>query len=604
MSTINTETLKLYKNDKLYNGSRYQVYLTGRNMDTYLGTPDYQKTVTYKSIDEPIPINEPIKNCDEYTYGSITNDGKTYYFFVDYITTDAYKQTVIYYTIDWWTTNWFNINCTTAHILRQNKSKPGYIEQPFTPLYTVTDEEQITDDYVFMATYIPSSERGTSYISTIVLDGNDYNSQIIDAGNWYSKLDIPGADIKDCFAVPFFTIEDFIKENNTHEIYLIDGETTLENIKKKFIREFSGLLPLQQGKYYHIQLKNVDPSTTQLLYTAYYDSSETDDVKVITGWRYSPPELSSTLYEYNLYYVYAYDEDNILRYLQSEQPMLYLVENAGKIVEAHNTEKTIVSKTLNKTFVSNEAEKQGIKDWNGNIIWECPYGKTITGFTVTLLKGISHVMLQFIPTNTDLDTQSAINTGFGFNYDCRHPGLFVDSYQDYVLKNREYDIAMRHIQADKEVWTQAAATIEGVGYGVAFGKGLGGVSAGVGGVAETAARYIINNEFNPRIQQQYDQLYQRMSDQISLVGDAITNLYIEKSLSKYSLIMDTPSQDRMNTDITINGYYTDETTPTLQSSYFAIGRVLQADNVIVEGACNVVGKQQVVSRLMNGVEFI
>ena len=62
----NTETLKLYKNQYLYNGSRYQYLMTGRtdnvSFETWLGNPDYSKPVYYKSISEPILINEAINN--------------------------------------------------------------------------------------------------------------------------------------------------------------------------------------------------------------------------------------------------------------------------------------------------------------------------------------------------------------------------------------------------------------------------------------------------------------------------------------------------------------------------------------------------------------
>ena len=100
-----------------------------------------------------------------------------------------------------------------------------------------------------------------------------------------------------------------------------------------------------------------------------------------------------------------------------------------------------------------------------------------------------------------------------------------------------------------------------------------------------------------------------MTDQISLVGDSITNVLnaIDNSsgiLVKYTITANASVQDRYNNDINTNGYYSDEVTNTLSSLYFATGRVIQADNVVVEGACNVIGKQQVVRRLQNGVEFI
>lgn len=226
MSTSNSETLKLYKNDKLYNGSRYMVYLRNRTMESFLGTPDYSKTVYYKSISEPITIDESIRYCDEYTYGSITNDGKTYYFFVDSISTDAFKQTTINYTIDWWATNWAKINCTKAHVTRK-PTKPGYMPQPWTPLNTSVELDSLTDDFLIAATYIPSKgtsesqEESPSYISYVLLEGNSANLQKVSQGTWYKQLGIAGSDIKDCFIVPFFTLQDLMGDEELPPMFMV-----------------------------------------------------------------------------------------------------------------------------------------------------------------------------------------------------------------------------------------------------------------------------------------------------------------------------------------------------------------------------------------------
>ena len=71
----------------------------------------------------------------------------------------------------------------------------------------------------------------------------------------------------------------------------------------------------------------------------------------------------------------------------------------------------------------------------------------------------------------------------------------------------------------------------------------------------------------------------------------------------YRLIMDGATKNRMLTDIRTNGYYCDEVTPLLQK-FFGVGSIVQADNVVVEGACSLQAKQQIVYRLSNGVEFV
>lgn len=263
--------------------------------------------------------------------------------------------------------------------------------------------------------------------------------------------------------------------------------------------------------------------------------------------------------------------------------------------------------TINHTFTSTEAQKQGILDWNGSIIWECPYGMTVNRFGLRLLVGISHVMLQFLPIYT-VEGQDRYyigdkNTGMAFCYDCRHPGLFVDSYQDYVLKNRDYDIAMRQIQSDKQIWSSTGSIFENIGFGMAFGQEVGAIASGIGGIIETASIYAINKNFDPKIQHQYDRLYGRTTDQITLVGDSVTNLFTQYPLYYYTLTMDEATKNRMDADIQTNGYYCDEITTNL-SNKFATDIVIQADNTVVEGAIPLTAKRQIVERLMNGVEFI
>lgn len=234
MSSMNTELLTLYKHPKLYNGSRYKFYQTGRKYDDWLfETSDDSKRiqVNYKSIGEPILLNTPIKRADEYTYGSITNEDKTYYFFVDNIETDAFQKTTINYTIDWWSTNWSKIHCTKAHLTR-GQNRPEYQSQPYTPYSTTVKQTPVTEKYLFMATYIPSVEEPTeenpeivaeqtSYIGQVLLRGNTENVQKISQGIWYNELGLAGSDIKDCFVVPFFQIEDFLGGLYQKPIFII-----------------------------------------------------------------------------------------------------------------------------------------------------------------------------------------------------------------------------------------------------------------------------------------------------------------------------------------------------------------------------------------------
>ena len=616
MSTANTEELRLYKNTYLYNGSRYQYLLHGdtqtqayQTFEQWLGTAPYNKPVYYKSISEPITIREYIDDCDKYTYGSITHHNKTYYFFVDGIFTDSYGVTTINYTIDWWTTNWFSINCTKAHLTRK-PTKPDYMQQPHTPYYTNVSQSALSNDYCFMATYIPSTDHGTSYISTLILEGNNMSYNLINSGEWYTVLGLAGADIKDCFAVPLFSYSSILAEASHNTLYTAIG-TNASEILGDFVTRYQALLPATSDAYYWI----INPNTGDY-WTAKYDSTE----PIITGIKLNVVAgliNQGTAHHFNQeayfdeIYTYYFSESRKIRYMKERSSILGASSSTSQTYIPADRPALEITTDLESTFDSNEIKRQGIIDWNGNTIWECPYGRTINKFKVTLLKGLSHVLLQFIPYDS---TQAELLTGFAFTYDCRHPGLFVDSYQDYVLKNREYDIAMRRIQSEKQEVQAWVSTAENVGFGYAFGQGSGAVASGIGGVIEAVGTRLINELYDPQIQTQYDLRYQRMTDQISLIGDSITNMQIENQLSKYDLTMDTPSQDAMREDITSNGYvcneftsqlsqlFTNQTTP--YDSNHVVLPVFQADNVVVEGPCNVIGKQQVVRRLQNGVEFI
>lgn len=580
MSTSNSETLKLYKNDKLYNGSRYMVYLRNRTMESFLGTPDYNKTVYYKSISEPITIDESIKYCDEYTYGSITNDDKTYYFFVDSISTDAFKQTTINYTIDWWATNWAKINCTKAHVTRK-PTRPDYMIQPISDLNMNISQQNLTNDFVIAATYIPSGEGiKRSFISYVILEGSVFNVNNVELGSWLDRLALPTADIKDSFVVPLYSYSDFETDITIYavnsamyqvsppDVYQALDSALQANFALPFPQDGDIIFDTSSGKYYKY---TPNAATVHFIETTY--------------------QFSNMLARY-------ITRSNILGQPNSEFKM-YMVTDTTPTSR-------LLTKPISGTFVSTETNRQGIMDWNGNSVWEAPIGLSSMSFTTRLLFGLSHIMIEFLPT--DNQNNSEMLSGRSFCYDCRHVGLFVDSYKDYVMKNRDYDVNMRQIQSSKQELQAWASTAENIGFGMAFGQGKGAIAAGVGGVLEAVFTTALNRTFDPQIQTQYDLRYARMTDQISIIGDSITDVLFaldtnQGLLKKYELSVTTESEERYYDDVTTNGYYCDEVTDNLEL-YFSRGSVVQADSVVVEGACNLEGKRQVVQRLMNGVEFI
>lgn len=618
MSTTNTETLVLYKNAKLYNGSRYKVFQggTGFNYDTWLSNNSagsLTKTVYYKSITEPILILEDLPTMDAYTYGSLTAMGKKYYIFVDRVTTDQNGRTSISYSVDWWATEWANVSIVKAHVIRQNIHKPGYLEQPISTKNMTITQTPLTNDFCFMATYIPSiNEHLPSFISCIILEGSEENAALIEQGYWYQELNIAGSDIKDSFVVPFYTYNDFVTTESIPAIYfegdLIDfiepekiwedfaetfdlGANPFNIFTKDFITRYGTIIEWTNSR---VAWKIVIFESKRGLYIELgYDSSLSDEYygSILGDFK---PSQNITQYITKVKYDYL------------QQQPVFILKASFKMLNMDTGVIRHFTKALTPKFTSTEKDRQGIADWNGNLIWECPIGISEASFNTRLLIGVSHIMIEFVPALTD-DNISMLN-GLSFCYDCRHPGLFVDSYQEYILKNREYDIQMRQIQSDKQLYSSVASTAENAGFGMAFGQGVGMGAATMGGVIETVGTYIINEIFDPKIQSAYDLRYSKITDQISIVGDSITNMYNvihsnNGALKKYTMSVSTSSADRYDDDISINGYYSDEMVENL-SVLCNSGIIIQADNAIIEGAVPLDCKHQIVYRLQNGVEFI
>ena len=627
MSTTNTEYLTLYANRYLYNGSRY-VFYQGNNRADGLSYEQWlaqtsdeiseQMTVYYKSLTEDLELNSPVGDMVKFTYGKLTNDGYTYYIFIDRITTDQHGKSYISFSVDWWATSWNDIHPTKGHLTRK-PTRPLYMAQPWTPLFVSYGSVPLGGNErgrkgCIMFTYIPSfgdQETNPSYISLGILELTEHNLALVQNGYWYQEYKIAGGDIKDCFIVPLIDVNDIANENNTVEVIYVNSDEGSGTVGEKLIDSFESRFPNFVPKevfWYEGAVYERPPDD----YPVVFDESDgkfkviwwQEDVLYGTQWFSAERTVDYNNYEYRKAYINSYEEDGVAKY------------NGYVLSQNNDTVDTFSFDITGLTIYSDEQRTMGIQDWNGDSIWSCPYGMTVSSFRVRLLTGISHVMLEFLPQGSNKNGSKM--AGNGFTYDCRHPGLFIDEYKEYVMRNRDYDIAMRSIQSDRQVWSAAASTLENIGFGYAFGdsatahKGnsggrppYGAIAAGVGGVLETISTFVINKYFDPMIQQQYDNRYARMADQVALVGDSITNVMNERTnglMQLYSLYMDTATQARMNTDIEVNGYVCDETTASVES-LFTKGAILQADNVTVEGACCLDAKQQTVYRLQNGVEF-
>ena len=464
MTTRNQETLVLYKIPKLYNGSRFQPYLTGRTMSSFLS--DYTSgsrtlEISYKTLGEPIKLSINLGIIQEYSYGKLTIGGTMIYIFIDSVDTDQHGCSTINYSIDYWSTLWDNITCTNAHVSRYNGSKPLYMSQPYSPLSTTVEVNNdlgsggcVLFSYIDSIDYTPSGSSTTEQIDLMkygVIDIGAVGLKAVETGDWRRKIGILATDVTDIFIVPIFTASDFADA----------GWTTVS-------------------------------TSTVTWYTSGDNGSSLMPTKTI-------PLNSITTTESSIY---------------------------------------------------------GVCDWNGNSIWECPYGVTIDSFYVQFSASVTHCQLRFSPIINDKHELANEVNGMGFTYECRHATIVIDTGEEYSWRDRSYDVSMRELQSEREEVQAVANFGENIGFGVAFGGKVGGAASAVGGGIESIATIVLNSIYNPQIQQLTDEHYDRMCDTMSVVGESLTPVYQFDSDPIYLYMLPATSSDN------------DDDTATLFNTYF------------------------------------
>ena len=507
--TYNRATLRLYKEPKLYNGSRYTKYFSSESeRDAYFANPDLDLgEIQYNSTDGTINVKRNLGVLLEYSYGILTVMDTDMYIFIDDIQVGYNDVSTIYYSIDYYETARFKFNVTKGHITRLNGSKPDYMRQPYSPFTTNIELiSNLTGLGMFMFSYIEQVEGQTSSLRYGAVNINPESIQIFQMGTWQENFGLADGDIKDCFVVPGFTVADL-------------------------------------DPYY----EKVESETSPFVY---YRSIQTTSI----------PSIVKTI-------------------------------NFGT------------------TITTNEQNIDMLCDWFGNIVWECPIGYETDAVELRLDIGVTHCQIRGSMKNgTSKELEYVCeNNGTGFCYECRHVSLFVDSYSEYVMRQRDYDVESRQIQNEIEFYKGVMSTAEATGYGFAFGGPLGALSSLAGGLVETFGTAVINNTYAPKLQALEDKRYSLMQDEMSTIGDAITSLdfcvTLKRMLWLVSVVMDDASKQVMDNDISINGYHCDETVDDIDS-LISTGTIIQADNVVIEGTISSQYRNDIASRFERGIEFI
>lgn len=538
--TYNRATLRLYKEPKLYNGSRYTKYFASESeRDAYFANPDMNLgEIQYNSTDGTINVQKNLGVLLEYSYGILTVMDTDLYIFIDDIQVGYNDVSTIYYSIDYYETARFKFQVTKGHLSRYSGSKPLYMEQPyssFSPNIRVYPLSGGSDKLYYygraMFVWSMTKTTGGTETSKLVYGACEITvptMTVFTNGLWQELFGYADSDIKDCFVVPLLNSE------------MLDEEVTNGSFEKKYADYTYGVLSGQ---------------------IIYYESNP-----------------DKQLYD----------------------PITFTFD-------------------LGETFISDEKNKFYLCDWNANLFWEAPYNYEFRYIHVLFCFGVTHFNIRGYVDNVATTYYEHIplineNVGYGFCYECRHVTLFVDSYSEYVMRMRDYDVESRRIQNEIEFYKGLVGTAEAGGYGFAFGKEAGGLTSIAGGLAETFGTALINQTYAPKIQNLEDRKYALMQDEMSIIGDSLTPLIGSELTLKDGIMlgawttlveitMDEPSQQRMDNDIEINGYHCDETVSDIDSM-ISVGTVIQADNVVIEGTISAQYRNDIADRFSRGIEFI
>lgn len=684
--SIDKSHLILYKNPKLYNGSRYVYYQDNRDYDNWLSLSSYQtysKDVVFKSLEESITINAFIDNVDEYTYGSITLNKTKYYFFIDRVSTDAYNQTTISYTIDWWATKWFAVTCTKAN-LKRSSVKPNYMAQPFSPLAPSFERlEGLNRGGVILFSYTASLGSGGNKdcMKWGVIDINETEGlQSIETGGWSKKLGdtLTAGDMLGIFIVPIFNISDFINSgwtevNGDIKWYTTDVNTGTSRFPKRYL-VFDTPLKTTDDMVYGIIDWNgntiwecpygvaVDGFSVLLTASAreclirfsYLDEFGNENIG--KGFTYACRECAIVV-DQQVEYTWRERESEVrMRELQSIKQVWTNGSDAiqgagfglafgGKVgalasgmAGALNTFSTAVMNIemdpkIQATQDLKYERMQDIVSIVGSAITPIYYNSisdeqqyilclTDSEYNTFSSTNIPLLLEKYYGVNNIFDGISIVYYN-GFTDDNLPPTTYTG--KTISAKMIKYTNGTWSTPQDKTIYWVRDGTEDSISNNQYLGidKRFKQYYPNVEITDNTLVIEVGGFKYEPKryfdgyysYSQKYGKWVQfgnwglRKNNDETYVWYPLNPkpIYLSQSFGSlmyiYRLIMDSATSNRMMSDIRTNGYYCDEVTPLLQK-FFGVGSIVQADNVVVEGACSLQAKQQIVYRLSNGVEFV
>lgn len=199
-------------------------------------------------------------------------------------------------------------------------------------------------------------------------------------------------------------------------------------------------------------------------------------------------------------------------------------------------------------------ERSVIKDMRNNIVWTCPIGHTYTVNEARLIANGTAVSV-VISISEGNDKQL-------ITIPCELMDVYVDSWREYLSRQRDSDKALRQIGYESGAWQSGVSSLTG-GINGAMSGSLAGSSAGLGavagiglGVLSALGSYAINQYYDPKLQDQYDRQAQRGNDALSLAGSVSLFNYYSNYAGHVKVTPDAISKAQLQKEDSVYGYTT------------------------------------------------
>lgn len=255
------------------------------------------------------------------------------------------------------------------------------------------------------------------------------------------------------------------------------------------------------------------------------------------------------------------------------------------------------------TLSSTLYERSVIKDMRNNVVWECPVGHTYTVDEARLVATATAVNV-IISLSEGNDKQIA-------TIPCELMDVYVDSWREYLSRQRDSDKALRQIDYNQQALTGIANSLNG-GLSGAMAGGLSGSGGGLGAIAGVATGVIgsvgtwaINQYYDPKLQEQYDRQAQRQNETLSLAGSVSLANYYKNYAGHVKVTPDSISKAQFEKEASAYGYSTVlylDSDPRINGSSRVTGSM--RGSVDISADCPSLWLNEIASRFNTGITFV